>query len=207
MKKNLLIICAICLFAAGCTKPEQDAKIKMFWLEQYMNLMAKLTAAQTKLDVHSSQDISNKLHEALQNLHTQTPDKPQPAAASSAAPKPRPAAKKLPEMLEVTLDEEALPGKAPLQERILMKKAWNEAQLDNHDFLQDLQDMFGEDVKVKAFLITSQTETALKKEAAKAPSYQAYLVQHKKLVQAQTAALQQLMQENKKSIKHIKTAY
>ena len=200
MKKIVFLTFCAFLVAAGCTSPEQDEKIKAFWAEQAGNAMMKVFEAKGRFDAGG---FSNRMAGALQNVKADQ-SQAAPAEQPQAAPKPRPAEPQLPRMLEVTLEEEALPGRAPLSERKLMKQALDEVQLDNLATLQDLQTVFGESVKVKAFLITNRTETELKKAAANATTFQAYLSRQEKLVNEQHQAIEQLMQQNKSQMKHLK---
>ena len=191
MKKITLITFCAFLFTVGCTSPEQDEKIKSFWKEQTGEALMKA------LDVKGQLMIK-----ALQNRNQGMPveqTQPQPA------PKPRQASTpQIPAMLEVTMEEEALPGRAALSERKLMKQALDQVQINNHATLQDLQTVFGESVKVKAFLITNRTETELKKVAANATTFQAYLTRQEKLLKEQQQAIEQLMEQNKSSMKRLK---
>lgn len=200
---KLLILCAV-LFSAGCTSPEQDQQIKQFWMEQYVNLMAKYTAGMERMEANNSQQAAKSpLMRVLQNLKHNPAPQPQPKPAAVPA-KPRPAAPALPQMLEVSMEQGALPGKAPEADRLRMKQAWNEVQLNNHAILQDVQTMFGEDIKVKAFLITAQTEATLKQEAANAADFKTYLARQTQILEKQENALQQLMMQNKTHIKPLK---
>ncbi len=201
MKKITLFIFCTTLLTIACTSPEQDEKIKSFWMEQTANAMIKMAQTKAQMSEAESNEFVKRMTEALQNMHASKPTQPtpQPQAAQQT-----PAAPKLPKVFDVTMNDGALPGKAPLQERALMKQAWDEVQLDNHDTLQDIQNTFGEEVKVKAFLITTRTEAELKKEAANAADFKAYLAAQEKIIKEQQQSLQQLMQQNKARIKPLR---
>ena len=212
MKKITSFIFCTVLLSAGCTSPEQDQKIQSFWMEQYVNVMTKIATrsanganetdpqmAQLVAMLQASLNAKNVEQTPVEEVQTEEV-KPAAAPSSTAAP----AKKKLPQILEVTMDENAFPGKAPLEERILIKQAWNEVQEDNHEILLDIQKTFGEEVKSKAFLITTRTEQDLKKEATEATSFKAYSARQKQIVDKQKTALQQLMRQNKNNIKPLK---
>ncbi|MBR4682229.1 MAG: hypothetical protein IKP06_02870 [Elusimicrobiaceae bacterium] len=223
MKKiTSFIFCAV-LLGAGCTNPEQDQKIKSFWMQQYLNVMMKVSSMSSGNPADAMSNLSADRAQKLEQLTAllqaslnkanppeQTPVEVAQPVEEKPAPVPAPVKKKaakaaaLPQVLEVTMDEAFLPGKASVKERTLMKEAFDEVQLDNQEILQDIQTTFGEDVKVKAFLITTRTETELKKAAAEASNFKGYLKRQKQIVDKQKTALQQLMQQNAGSIKPLK---
>lgn len=192
------------MFTVACTSPEQDEKIKSFWAEQAGNVMMKAFEVRDRFDSAASNSFSKRMAETLQNVKANSAS-PAEQSQQQLEPKPRqPAIPQVPPMLEITMDEEALPGKAPLDDRKLMKQALNKVELDNHATLQDLQTVFGESVKVKAFLITSRTETELKKAAANVTSFQAYTLRQSSLLQEQEQTIKQLMEQNKSHMKRLK---
>lgn len=221
MKKITSFIFCTVLLGAGCTNPEQDQKIKAFWMQQYLNVMMKVSSmssgtpegAMSNPNADRTQKLEQltALLQASLNKANQTEQAPvEVAQPVEEKPAPAPVKKKvakaaaLPQVLEVTMDEAVLPGKASIKERTLMKEAFDEVQLDNQEILQDIQTTFGEDVKVKAFLITTRTETDLKKAAAEAANFKEYSKRQKQIVDKQKTALQQLMQQNAGSIKPLK---
>jgi len=192
--KHFLFICAAVLLA-GCTSPEQDQEIRMFWMQQYSNVMMK------KLSRGGA---------ALRPVHSQMP--PAPAAAEPEAAngtygkKPAPKANPQPQLIDVTIETDALPGKAPLADRKRMKRAWDAVQLSNQKTLEDINAAFGEQVKNKAFILTANTEKQLKKEAKEAANFAAYFARQRDLLTKQEQALTQLMTQNRNSIKKLKKA-
>ena len=225
MKKITLITCCAGIFLAGCTSPEQDQKIQAFWFQQYANLMLKVGPLNIPQAAHSSDPADfaaalkgtrNQRRAALSALLTdiiraqqqQQPQLPQPAPAPETQPKkpvkPKFSADMLPQIVEVTMDEEALPGKANYEERVRMAQAFSDVLVNNQATLQDVQDAFGESVKLKVFLITTGTETKLKEAAATANDFPDYLAKQRQLLQVQEKELQQLMTQNINSLKKIR---
>lgn len=191
MKKTILFLCAACLFSGACTSKEQDEKIKSFWMGQFIQAMVKYAPKQP----------GGKIVPPIQ-LHKPNAH---PAAAPTQAVTAKPAPKPAPvQVLDVTMDDDALPGKAPYAERVQMKRAWTLFQLSNQNTLRDIQNTFGDQVKDKAFYITINTEKKLKQAAATAANYRVYAAKQKQLLAEQDQALQQLMMQNKASIKRIK---
>lgn len=181
-KQRFLIFIAAALIAAGCTSPEQDQQIRLFWLQQYSNLMMK------KL---------NKLPASAR----QTPSM-QDMQLREHRPAPRPAAQ--PQVIDVTIETDALPGKAPHAERIRMKRAWDAVQIYNQKTLDDINAAFGGQVKSQAFIITTNTEKQLKQAAKDAADFAAYFTQQKELLAKQEQELNALMTQNRGSIKKLK---
>lgn len=181
MKKTPFFIFAAALIAAGCTSPDQDQQIRLFWMQQFSNLMTK---------------SSNKLPAISHQRQPQPTPQPRPA--------PRPAAQPQPQLIDITLETDALPGKAPHEERIRMKRAWDAVQISNQKTLEDINAAFGEQVKTKAFIITANTEKQLKQEAENAANFAAYFARQQELLAKQEQDITQLMTQNKKSIRALK---
>lgn len=182
-KQHLLIFIAAAALAAGCTSPEQDQQIRQFWMQQYASLMMKSLP---------------KLPQA---------SLPMPAAASRAeTPRPQQAAPKVqaPQVIDVTLETDALPGKAPHTERVRMKRAWDAVQISNQKTLDDIATAFGDQVKDSAFIITTNTEKQLKQAAKRAANFSAYFAQQQELLKKQDQDLNTLMAQNRTRIKTLK---
>ena len=118
---------------------------------------------------------------------------------SMAAPKP------LPQIIEVTMDSDEIKGKAPQADLDRMKRAINAVQLSNQKTLTDIGTTFGESVKNKAMIITTETEQKLRDEATKAASFTAFFAKQKELISTQNQRLNQLMAQNTQNIRRIKT--
>ncbi len=186
-KQHFFIFIAAALFAAGCTSPEQDQQIRLFWMQQYSNLMMKTMGRKAP---------AVPLMPAERSATRQTFAQQPPQTRKPAAPQPQ--------LMDVTLETDALPGKAPLADRKRMKRAWDAVQLSNQKTLEDIHSTFGEQVKNKAFVLTAQTEKQLKKEAREAATFAAYFARQRDLLTKQEQALTQLMTQNRHNIKKLK---
>lgn len=182
--QHFFIFIAAALIAAGCTSPEQDQQIRLFWMQQYTNFMMKSL---------SKLPSSARQLPPMQDLHPR-----------EIRPAPRPAAQPQPQVIDVTIETDALPGKATHAERIRMKRAWDAVQISNQKTLDDINAAFGAQVKSKAFIITTNTEKQLKQAAKNAANFAAYFTQQKELLAKQEQALNALMTQNRGSIKKLK---
>lgn len=197
MKKFILFPLAALLLCA-CTTEEQSQQIRLFWLKQYAAVMTQKLA--------NMQPQANG--QSLQALLTEFQKSPSVTQSSAAQNTPAAAArqrqKPAPQIMEVTLDTEALPGRAPKEERVKMKHALEAVQLSNQTTLTDIAATFGDNVKYQAFLLTAETERQLKQAAAQSADFNAYLTAQQKLLVEQDKKLNQLMQKNAGSIKKIR---
>lgn len=197
MKKFILFPLAALLLCA-CTTEEQSQQIRLFWLKQYAAVMTqKLANMQPQANGQSLQALLTEFQKS-------------PSVTQSAAAQNTPAAaaqqrqKPAPQIMEVTLDTEALPGRAPKEERVKMKHALEAVQLSNQTTLTDIAATFGDNVKYQAFLLTAETERQLKQAAAQSADFNAYLTAQQQLLVEQDKKLNQLMQKNAGSIKKIR---
>lgn len=194
MKKFLLIPLAALFALAGCTSKEQTQQIRLFWLQQYTNFMMKqLTAKQQKL----ANDPRLKEFAAMLKQNNQPVS---PNASVQNAPK-RPAQ---PQIMEVTLETDTLPGKASQADRTRMKRALEAVQISNQNTLADIDATFGSQVKYQAFLLTTKTERQLKQIAAQSANFTAYFAQQQKLLKEQERQINELLQNNTASIKKLR---
>ena len=194
MKKFLLIPLAALFALAGCTSKEQTQQIRLFWLQQYTNFMMKqLTAKQQKL----ANDPRLKEFATMLKQNNQPVS---PNASVQNAPK-RPAQ---PQIMEVTLETDTLPGKASQTDRTRMKRALEAVQLSNQNTLADIDATFGSQVKYQAFLLTTKTERQLKQIAAQSANFTAYFAQQQKLLKEQERQINELLQNNTASIKKLR---
>lgn len=185
MKKYILLPLAA-IILAGCTTKEQDQQIRAFWMEQYMNVMVKMM----------SKKMENLPQAARQRLEAQQP------RAGQNTPQPRPAPQ--PQIMEVTLDTDALPGRAPHADRVRMKRALEAVQISNQNTLSDIAVTFGNNVKTQALVLTAGTERQLKQAAANSANFAAYFSVQQQLLAQQEQKLNQLMKQNAGSIKKIR---
>lgn len=185
MKKILFFVfIAATIVGAGCTSPEQDQKIRLFWMQQYSNLMFKAMGKRPRATYPM-------------------PATPRmPARERQATPQTE--QQSLPSLMDVTIETDALPGKAPHAERVRMKRAWDAVQIANQKTLDDINTAFGDQVKSKAFLVTANTEKQLKQAAQNAADFNAYFTQQKELLTKQNQAITALMTQNRHNIKKLK---
>lgn len=197
MKKFILFPLAALLLCA-CTTEEQSQQIRLFWLKQYAAVMTqKLANMQPQANGQSLQALLTEFQKSP-SVSQSAAAQNTPAAAAQQRPKPAP------QIMEVTLDTEALPGRAPKEERVKMKHALEAVQLSNQTTLTDIAATFGDNVKYQAFLLTAETERQLKQAAAQSADFNAYLTAQQKLLVEQDKKLNQLMQKNAGSIKKIR---
>ena len=191
MKKWGLVFVFGTLLLAGCTTKEQEQQIRLFWLQQYSNLMMKkLASAPAEL---ANNPQFKKLTASLeQSFGKNLPA--QPAAARPAQP----------QIMEVSMSEDLLPGKASEADRTRMKRALEAVQLSNQSTLTDIAATFGNNVKYQAFLITAQTERQLKKTAEQSATFTAYFQTRQQLLKEQDRQINELLRKNTASIKNIR---
>lgn len=197
MKKFILFPLAALLLCA-CTTEEQSQQIRLFWLKQYAAVMTqKLANMQPQANGQSLQALLTEFQKSPSVTQSSAAQNT-PAAAAQQRQKPAP------QIMEVTLDTEALPGRAPKEERVKMKHALEAVQLSNQTTLTDIAATFGDNVKYQAFLLTAETERQLKQAAAQSADFNAYLTAQQQLLVEQDKKLNQLMQKNASSIKKIR---
>ncbi len=194
MKKFLLIPLAALFALAGCTSKEQTQQIRLFWLQQYTNLMMKkLTAKQ--------QELANdpRLKDFTAMLKQSNPSASQNNSIQNAPKRPA-----QPQIMEVTMETDTLPGKASQADRTRMKRALEAVQISNQNTLADIDATFGSQVKYQAFLLTTKTERQLKQIAAQSANFTAYFTQQQKLLKEQDQQINELLQNNTASIKKLR---
>ena len=211
MRKTFPFLLISAVLLCACTSPEQDLQIRLFWLQQYNRLM--LQALGKKLKNAENNPQLNMALKQLQQLQTQQifPEAQseknlnQAAYADSpAAAQPARKAKPAPQIMDVTLDTDILPGKASVEDRTRMKQALDEVQLANQSMLNDIASSFGDNVKYQAFLITADTERKLKQAASTSANFTVYSSTQQQLLEAQNKKLTSLMQQNVHNLKNIR---
>ena len=199
MKRGTLFVLATVLLA-GCLSKEQSQQIHLFWLQQYSNLMMKKmsTAMEKMAKDPNFEEFAKKFN--MQQL----PAAPHPSVNTQPAAQPPVQKPARPQIMEVTLDSDALPGKASHADRVRMKRSLEAVQISNQATLSDIAATFGENVKYRAFLLTAQTEKNLKQIAAQSANFSAYFAAQQKLLKEQDKQLNELMQQNAGSIKKLR---
>ncbi len=222
MKKQILLVLLAAAVLAGCTSKEQDMKIRLFWMGQLGNYSMKNSQKNMeKLMKLSTGNFGKKNEwenfdfkdleglEGLENwenfedfdsttntLPASAPANATTAAARKEAPKPQ--------IMEVTMDTDALPGIAPYEERVRMKRAWDAVQLANQKMLADIEKTFGEGVKNRAFYYTTDNEKTLKTIASSSSDFNSYFALQQHLLADQEQKINNLLKKNTKNIRKIK---
>ena len=194
MKKTILFIACTCFLLAGCLSKEQKEKINAFWKMQIINVMIKITSK--TMPAMPMQPNNGQTPVGYPNSSA---DPVMPATNSATLPQ-----RQAPQVMDVMMDDTALPGKAPHEDRVRMKQALLAVQENNQTLLQDLRKTFGNNVKEKAFYITLETEKQLKQAAAEAATYNDYMAKQQQLLAQQEKNISKLMQQNKASLKRLK---
>ena len=212
MNKYTLLPLIAAALVAGCTTKEQDEQIKTFWMMQSLEVMKKVAtpANMEKLSKLAVKSANFGAMGAMGTSHMDLPenfDEPEPAlpaqpASQATAPVRR--AAPAPQFMDVTIDTDELPGRAPQAERAKMKRAFDAVQINNQAALSAIENSFNASVKHKAFLITTQTEKDLKAAAAKSANFQAYFAEQKRLLALQDQKLTQLMKQNTANLKRVR---
>lgn len=212
MNKYTLLPLIAAALVAGCTTKEQDEQIRTFWMMQSLEAMNKVAtpANMEKLSKLAAKSANFGAMGAMETPHMDWPenfDEPEPAlpaqpASQATAPVRR--AAPAPQFMDVTIDTDELPGRAPQAERAKMKRAFDAVQINNQAALSAIENSFNASVKHKAFLITTQTEKDLKAAAAKSANFQAYFAEQKRLLALQDQKLTQLMKQNTANLKRVR---
>ncbi|WP_432635237.1 hypothetical protein [Candidatus Avelusimicrobium sp.] len=209
MNKYTLLPLIAAALVAGCTTKEQDEQIRTFWMMQSLEVMNKVAtpANMEKLSKLAAKSANLGARETPhmdwpENFEGPTPAIPAQPAPQATAPVRR--ATPAPQFMDVTIDTDELPGKAPQEERAKMKRAFGAVQINNQATLASIENSFNASVKHKAFLITTQTEKDLKAAAAKSANFQAYFAEQKRLLALQDQKLTQLMKQNTANLKRVR---
>lgn len=196
MKKTIYSLFAAVLLLSGCANQENTEKANAFWLNQLTAFM------QAKgLSPAQAQRLAQRLVQrfAGNSFNKTTPAQPteelqagaQPGTKTPAAPGRR----NMPQLIEVTMEDDVLPGIAPLKERQQMTDSLNLVRETNQEILNTLGASFSAATRNRLFALASQTERQLKKEAARAQTYEAYARRETQILQIQNTKMQQIIQE------------
>lgn len=209
MKKQLLFLLAAALLAGGCTTKEQDMQIRLFWLNQLANLSTKTTDRDFRQLQQQLQALSLQEQAPLSQLKKATVPAQQPGdnEDTPSAEAPGTATRKAipqPQIMDVTLEDDVLPGKAPYADRVKMQQALNAFRQNNQNTLADIGNAFNEQVKSKAFYITAQTEKSMKQTAQTSTNFETFSTALQKAAVQQNKQLRQLMTQNKNQLKKLR---
>lgn len=207
MKKILFLLLAVCGVCA-CTTPEEDAQIKLFWLEQVMQLMPQkarpVPLPPAPLPIQIQEESPAEQEQKM------PPVAVEPVAKITVpAAKPVTAARAQSQFIEITLEDtnrrvNRLKSNAPLKERQAMQRAIERVKQSNQQALHDIGTMFDGDTQAQAFAIVSQSEKILLRAANTSTNYQNYLNAQRKILQEQETQLNQLMRANAYKLRRVR---
>ena len=211
MKKFLFLLIAISSLCA-CTTPEEDAQIRLFWLEQIMQLMPKqerpALPPQPLPVIPDEETLPVQEEPSIPEEIAVEPQAPvaQPNA-DLASKKPTTARHSQTQFIEITLEDSRvnkLKSNASLKDRQAMQRAIERVKQANQQALQDIGIMFDGDTQAQAFVSVSKTKKILTRTANTSNNYQNYLNAQRKILQEQDQQLNQLMRQNAYKLRHIR---
>ena len=184
-------------------------QIRLFWLNQLANLSTKTTDRDFRQLQQQLQALSLQEQAPLSQLKKATVPVQQPGdnADTPSAEAPVTATRKAipqPQIMDVTLEDDVLPGKAPYADRVKMQQALNAFRQNNQNTLADIGNAFNEQVKSKAFYITAQTEKSMKQTAQTSANFETFSTALQKAAAQQNKQLRQLMTQNKNQLKKLR---
>lgn len=196
----------------ACTTPEEDAQIKLFWLEQLMQFMPKQTRPVPALQPLPVMQQEQGLPPAPEQPRAPQNEALQAAATQQAVIHPVPKKTIQPaqrQFMEITLEDNtrrvnSLKSNAPLKERQAMQRAIERVKQSNQQALQDIGLMFDGDTQAQAFAIVAKSEKILMRTANTSNTYQNYLNAQRKILQEQDAQLNQLMRQNAYKLRRVR---
>lgn len=212
--KKLLFLLAVCGLYA-CTTPEEDAQIKLFWLEQIMQVMPKqarpaplppqplpVLPAEEEQPAPAQQQVAATPTESTPPASAKQPN------TVSTATKPT-VTRRNPQnqFIEITVEDTRVnkfKSNAPLKDRQAMQRAIERVKQSNQQALQDIGAMFDGDTQAQAFAIVTKSEKILMRTANTSNTYQNYLNAQRKILQEQDAQLNQLMRQNAYKLRRIR---
>lgn len=196
MKKTIYSFLVLVLLLGGCANQENIEKANAFWMNQFVALlqakgMSPAQAQRLSQQMAQMQALRNADNAAQAQPSYELQTVPQPGVKTPAAQSRR----NMPQSIEVTMEDDVLPGIAPLNERQQMTDSLNLVRETNQELLNTLGASFSAATKNRMFALTSQTERQLKKEAARAKTYAAYSRRETQILQMQDTKIQQIIQE------------
>ena len=209
--KKFLFLLTIAVGLCACTTPEEDAQIKLFWLEQMMQFMPHPPRPVQPLPAPVQPPTEPPLlpdEVATQPTQQNTPTANQQSAVSTTAKQPS-ARRAQSQFLEITLEDTTrvnpLKSNAPLKERQAMQRALENVKQANQQALRDIGIMFDGDTQAQAFAIVAKSEKILMRTANTSNNYQNYLNAQRKILQEQDQQLNQLMRQNAYKLRRIRS--
>ncbi len=206
----LLVVCSVC----ACTTPEEDAQIKLFWLEQMMQFMPKqarpgVLPPQPLPVFPPQEDPSGFVQEQPAGPKTQETAQPAAKTVVSTAKKPAATHRASSQFMEITLEDAnrrvtKLKSNASLKDRQAMQRAIENVKQSNQQALRDIGTMFDGDTQAQAFAIVAKSEKILMRTANTSINYQNYLNAQRKILQEQDAQLNQLMRANAHKLRRVR---
>ena len=215
--KNFLFLLVAMGSVCACTTPEEDAQIKLFWLEQIMQFMPQPTRPMPlpppsfdPVPVEEEPALVEKPQADVSGETAPTgPEKPaeQPVVAT-VSKKPTGPHNNSSQFIEITMEDTRVnkyKSNAPLKERQAMQRALERVKQSNQQALQDIGMMFDGDTQAQAFAIVSKSEKILIRTANTSNTYQNYLNAQRKILQEQDQQLNQLMRANAYKLRRIRS--
>lgn len=226
MRKTIYLTLILALTLTGCADKENREKINTFWQQQFTNVLKKkfnMTDAQAKMAVamtlasiaaqRAGKNGSQAMTQLMQKhaAELQKTDRVYPAqkqngfqqsAASAPSARPRPVQEET--LFELTVDDDTrlfANSPASASDRRVIKQVLDANLESNQRTLQDVQRMFGNQVRNQALVIITRKEKALKKSAGLANSAQAFIDRSNQLNEAAARELNDLYQRNAQNIK------
>ena len=214
MKKLLFLLLAIC-GAYACTTPEEDAQIKLFWLEQIMQLMPKqaqpaplppqplpVIPTEEEQPAPAEEQVAPTTEETVASAENKQPNAVPPTVKPVVARR-----NTQNQFMEITLEKTRVnkfKSNASLKDRQAMQRAIERVKKSNQQALEDIGAMFGGDTQAQAFAVVLQSEKILMRTANTSNTYQNYLNAQRKILQEQEAQLNQLMRQNAYKLRRVR---
>lgn len=122
----------------------------------------------------------------------------QTAVVPAAPRRPRRRAAKDNQFIEIMVEDssETLKGRASLKDRKAIQQALDKVLEDNQNMIENMGAALNPNAQAELFAVITKTEKALRKQAARSPSYKEYLKAQKQLLAQQEQSLNQLIQRN-----------
>lgn len=219
MKKVLFLLWIIGSICA-CTTPEEDAQIKLFWMEQILQLMPQqarpMPLPPQPLPVMPEEEIQQQPQVPAEQPPVPEDLATQPQAATeqsathqtASVPVPKPQVHRSQnQFIEITMEDARVKktkSSAPLKDRQAMQRAIERVKQSNQQTLTDIGTMFDGDTQAQAFAIVAKSEKILMRVANTSNTYQNYLNAQRKILQEQEAQLNQLMRQNAYKLRRIR---